>query len=307
MQLFSYQLSANRCAMLTVLITAFREPKTIGAAIAAFLPQLPTDGEVVVVCPDAETTAVVHQVTTQDERVRHVADPGHGKPSALTVGLQAARGDIIIFSDGDVVVAPGAVNALLAALRNNQVGAVSGRPVSSNPRHTMLGYWSHLLVHSAHRERLRRHQGGEFIVCSGYLFAARKALLPPIPPDALAEDAVISHRIAEQGYRVGYAPGARVTVKFPTNYADWLQQKVRSAGGYAQEYIRRSPLKMRSARLEMTRGAALAWRFPRTWRERWWTLLLFAARLHLWLLIFWRVRVKKRPFADLWQRVESTK
>lgn len=293
--------------MLTVLITAFREPKTIGSAIAAFLPQLPTDGEVVVVCPDAETTAVVHQFTTQDDRVRHAADPGHGKPAALTIGLQAARGDIIIFSDGDVVVAPGAVDALLAALRDKQVGAVSGRPVSSNPRRTMLGYWSHLLVHAAHRERLRRAQAGAFIVCSGYLFAARKALLPPIPPDALAEDAVISHRIAEQGYRITYAPQARVTVTFPTHYGDWLRQKVRSAGGYAQAYVRRSPLQMRSARLEATRGAAPAWRFARTWRERWWTVLLFAARLHLWLLVFWRVRVRKRPFVDLWQRVESTK
>lgn len=291
----------------TILLTAYREAATAGAAIAALLPQLPAGGELLVVCPDAETTAVVQQYAAQDSRVRHVADPGRGKPTALTIGLAAARGEAIIFSDGDVVVAPGAVAALLAVLEDAQVGAVSGRPLSSSPRHTMLGYWSHLLVNAAHRERLRRARAGDFLVCSGYLFAARKAALPPIPPDALAEDAVISHRVAEQGLRVGYAPEAIVYVKYPDSYADWLRQKVRSAGGYAQVYVRRSPVRMRSARLEARYGAALAWRFPRTWRERWWTVLLFAARLHLWLLIFWRVRVQKRPFADLWQRIESTK
>ena len=51
--------------------------------------------------------------------------------------------------------------------------------------------------------------------------AARRALILPIPEDALAEDAVISHRIAEQGYTIRYAPAAEVYVKYPTTYADW--------------------------------------------------------------------------------------
>src|SRR5690606_1083265 len=112
---------------------------------------------------------------------------------------------------------------------------------------TKLGYWSHVLVEGAHQIRLARDAAGDFLLCSGYLFAARRALIPPIPEDALAEDAVISHHIAEQGYQICYAPDADVSVKYPTTYADWLRQKVRSAGGYAQAYVRNSPYSMRSA------------------------------------------------------------
>lgn len=293
--------------MLSILITTYREAATIGRALAAFLPQLPADGEMVVVCPDAETTAVIQQYAARYPQIRHISDPGLGKPTAVNIGLQAARGDLIVFSDGDVVVSEQALTPLLAPFADPQVGAVTGRPVSISPRHTKLGYWSHLLVEGAHRARLARNAAGQFLLCSGYLFAARKALIPPLPTDALAEDAVISHRIAEQGYAIRYAPAAEVYVKYPTTYADWRRQKIRSTGGYAQDYVRRSPYQMRSARREVQHGFWHALTFAQTPREFWWTLQLFAARLHLWVSVWWQVRVRQRPLPDLWQRVESTK
>ena len=64
---------------------------------------------------------------------------------------------------------------------------------------------------------------------------------------------------------------------------------------------------MRSARREIVDGTRLALAYPRNLRELVWTLLLFAARLHLWLLVFWNVRVRRRPLKALWQRVETTK
>ncbi len=293
--------------MFSIIMTAFRESQTVGKAIAALLPQLPEDGELLVVCPDVETTAVIQNYARVDGRIKHLSDPQQGKPIALNIGLNAAQHDIVVLTDGDIVVDKQALKPLLAPFSDENVGAVTGQPISISPRHTMLGYWSHLLVHAAHQERQRRQSANQFLLCSGYLFAYRRSLVPQVPPDALAEDAVISHQIAQQGYAIRYVPDAIVRVKYPTTYADWLRQKVRSAGGYAQDIIRHSPFRMRSARLEMIHGSKLAFRFAQTWRERLWTLALFAARLHLWWLIFWRVRVWKRPLATLWQRVETTK
>ncbi len=292
---------------LSVLITASHEATTIGRAIDAFLPQLPEGSELLVVCPDPETAAVVADYAERYPLVRHVADPGGGKPAALNLGLRAAQGEIVVLSDGDVVVAGDALDPLLAPLADPQVAAVSGRPVSISPRETMLGYWSHLLTDAAHQVRSARDQAGAFLVCSGYLFAVRRSLVGQIPEDALAEDAVISHRIAEQNYRLRYAAEARVYVKYPTTYRDWLRQKVRSAGGYAQGYVAKSPVRMRSPWLEIVEGTQFALRYPRTPREFAWTLLLFAARLHLWLLVFVNVRLLRRPLSRLWQRVETTK
>ena len=294
--------------MISILITAYREATTIGLAIDGFAAQLPPNSELLVICPDAETTAVVQQFAQKFPYIRHIPEPERrGKPAALNLGLQAAQGDIVVFSDGDVVVGENALAHLLAPFADENVGAVTGRPFSSSPRSTRLGYWSHVLVEGAHQTRQARDAAGDFLLCSGYLFAARRKLIPPIPEDALAEDAVISHRIAEQGFKIRYAPEAAVFVKYPTTYADWLRQKVRSAGGYAQSYVRSSPFSMRSPRLEAQQGTLLALKFARTPREFWWTLLLFAARLHLWLLVFWQVRLMTRPLTTLWQRVETTK
>lgn len=279
----------------------------MGRALDALVPQLAHDAELLVICPDAETSAVIRRYAAEYPQVRHIADERKGKPAALNLGVAAARHPLLIFTDGDVKVEDNALANLVRPFANPSVGAVTGRPLSSSPRDTLFGYWSHLLVHAAHLERTRCTKLGLPMLCSGYLFATRKELTMPVPEDALAEDAVLSHRIAEAGYTIAYAPEAIVYVKYPDNWADWLSQKVRSAGGYAQSYIRRSPLRMRSARLEALRGAQMAFRFARTPRELVWTVLLFFGRLYLWLLIFWRVRVQKRPLTQLWQPVKSTK
>jgi cellulose synthase/poly-beta-1,6-N-acetylglucosamine synthase-like glycosyltransferase len=304
---------------LTVIITAFREEKTVGQAIEAFLRQLPgqapatapsgspPSAELLVVSPDPGTTAAVDAYAAHSPSVHHIADPQRGKPTAVNVGLQAAKGDIVVLSDGDVVIDGNALEPLLAPLRDPHVGAVSGHPVSINPRGTLLGYWSHLLTDSIHRMRQARSRSGRFLLCSGYLFAFRRQLIDQVPEDALSEDAVISHRIAQKGYSIAYAPEARVYVKYPTTYSDWLRQKTRSAGGYAQAYVRESPVRMRSAWLEFRTGSWMALQYPRNAREFAWTLLLFAARLHLWLLVFVKVRLLRRPLPTLWERVESTK
>jgi len=299
----------------SVIITAFREEATLGRAIQAFLAQLTnttrlgisTDTELLVVCPDPGTTAVANAYAEKHACVRHVADPQQGKPTAVNKGLEAARGDIVVLSDGDVVVDDRALNPLLRPFRDSQVGAVSGHPVSVSPRKTVLGYWSHLLTDSIHRMRLARDRAGRFLVCSGYLFAFRRRLVDRVPEDALAEDAVVSHLIAQQGYVIRYAPEARVHVRYPSTYGDWLRQKTRSAGGYAQPYVRRSKVRMRSAWLEMRTGTRIALQYPTDAREFLWTMLLFGARLHLWLLVLIKVRLLQRPLRTLWQRVESTK
>lgn len=290
---------------ISILITAYREPTTIGRAIEVLQPQMGgLCAELIVICPDDETAHAAAAYAS----VTVLRDPGQGKPAALNLGLAKARGRIIVMTDGDVTMGPQALAPLLAPFGDPGTGAVSGRPISLSPRQTMLGYWSHLLTDAgAHTERLLRDERGAFFVCSGYLYAIRAGLIDHIPEDALAEDAVVSHLIAEKGYRTRYAPQATVFVKYPTTYRDWLVQRVRSAGGYAQPIIARSPLRMRSFRYEAVAGTGRALAYAQNPRELIWTLALMAARLHLWLLVYWNVRLRPRPLLDLWKRVESTK
>ena len=127
-----------------------------------------------------------------------------------------------------------------------------------------------------------------------------------MPEDALAEDGVISYLIWKQGFRTLYAPTALVYVKYATTYRDWMKQKVRAMGGYAQPYLEGSPGR-RSFLNEASQGTWSAIKYAENLQELWWTLLLFGARIHVWLRVWWDVKWRKRPFTEMWKRVDSTK
>lgn len=304
--------------MISCILTAYREPRTIGAAIQALLEQpWPEEYEILVVCPDPETNKVVRIFTECYQQVQHLADQGEGKPAALNLALARAQGEICVFSDGDVVVQENAIAALLQPFADPTCGAVSGRPISASSRTSMPGYWSHLLTDAgAHYIRMRNTQKKQYMDCSGYLYAARRALLTPLPPEILADDAYISQLVWQQGYNIAYAPEARVAVRYPTTYRDWLLQKVRSSAGAAatptplpashKNYVR-PPEHMRSFKREAFSGLRSALSYARTWREQWWTICLLVARVHLWLCVWLEVHVKHSTRSELWQRVETTK
>lgn len=308
--------------LVSCILTAYKEFRTVGRAIEALLEQnWPCDYEILVVCPDEATAAVVKTYMQSSSRVFLLTDEGKGKPVALNLALTQVRGDICVFTDGDVEVQEGAIEPLLAPLDDPQCGAVTARPVSASPRSTMLGFWSHLLTDAgAHQARLRLAREQQYLDCSGYLYAARRNLLSPLPPEVLADDAYISHMIWLQGYSIAYAPNSCVNVRYPTNYRDWLLQKVRSTAGATatvalwtkkqeqqQTAGNREATRMRSFSKELKEGLLPALAYPRTVRERWWTCCLFAARFYLWIRVWLETHVRHRSYREIWQRIESTK
>ena len=295
--------------MISIIITAYKEEKTVGKAIESFLNQkIKGDFEILVACPDEGTKKVIESYSKKDDRVIWVKDPGKGKPIALNICFKKAKGDIYVLSDGDVYVSENSVNELLKVLEDEKVGAVTSRPISISPRNTMMGYYSRLLTDvGAHDTRLKFVNEGKFIPCSGYLFAMKK-LFDKIPEDALSDDAVMSHMVWDKGYKIGYAAKAEVYEKYPDSFKDWVLQKKRSAGGYNQlkEFFPKHK-RMRSFVQEIKEGWYKPFTYPRNLREFYWTITLYFARLYLWGVIYRDINLKKESFSKTWQRVESTK
>ncbi len=301
--------------MYTVIVTALREAKTLTRQIKKILYQFSkfgSSGTIWVCAPDHETQNVVLKYHKNQPNVKLIRDQGKGKPAALNLALAKAEGDILILTDGDVLIGKQAIVHLLAPFQDPKVGAVSGHPLSQNPRTNKFGFWSHLLTEMAHRTRLRRDRHGKYLDCSGYLYAIRAKLINKIPENTLSDDALISTLIYLQGYQINYAPKAKVLVKYPDNLKDWLKQKKRSTGGYVQinqlikKFKLKMPPKMRSLQKEMA-GVGEIFSVAQNWHERWWTIQLIFARIVLWFLIFWEIKMIKKPFRQMWQRVESTK
>lgn len=295
--------------MISILLTAYKEPKTIGKAINAFTTQLKNqDYELLVAAPDIETKNVVEKFAIKNKKIKYVQDPGKGKPTALNILFKKAKGDLLVLSDGDVYVSNNSLKHLIEPFKNKEIGAVSGRPISNSSRNNMLGYWSHLLTDvGAHMTRIKRAKRGDFIVCSGYLYAIRKGLIKEIPRDVLSDDAIISHQVFSKGYKIAYASKALVYVNYPLNFKDWIKQKKRSAGGYTQikQYFKENP-RMRTFSKEAFEVFS-AFSYAKTFKEAVWTFMLVIARVYLWFLIFIGTYIKKKKFKEIWVRVESTK
>ena len=302
--------------MFTLLIATFNEPRTLKRILLRLLSEkLKEDCKILVVAPDKNSEKVVSLFPG----VYFLKDKGKGKPAALNFALPYTSGDILVLTDGDVLPAKGSVQRLVSALRENaDLGAVTGRPVPVNSRESFWGFTAHFLTNAAHKLRKERSAKNRYLECSGYLYACRRALFPKIPDDILAEDSFVSQEIYRKGYRIGYVPQALVFVKFPTNFSDWIAQKRRSTGGYIQKYIKsKAPkskpktlyaLKARTMRgfwSEIFEGIRLFFAYPKNLKEVFFILILYLARLYLWLNIFWHLKIQKH--SDIWQRIESTK
>ncbi len=292
--------------MISIIITAYKEPRTIGRAIKSILENnLKEEHEILVVAPDEETLNIGREYAQNDKSIRIVKDNGLGKPAALNVAILNARGEILVLTDGDVYIDKNALHYLLDPLKDKKVGAVSGNPISLNSKSNMLGYWSYMLTNIANERRLRALNLKKRFFCSGYLFAIRKNIFPKLPENLLSEDGFVSHKVYQSGYRIAYSPEAKVFVKYPTNFNDWIKQKKRSAGGYNQ-IKNLIGIEIRSFKKESL-GFSDFFKYMRNLKEIFWLFNLFLARIYLWLVIYKDINLKKKPQQEIWQRVESTK
>ena len=294
--------------MVTVIITSYKEPRTIGKAIESISSK---NYEIIQISPDSETlNAGLKKAEELDlkKNFKQIKDPCKGKPHALNLAFKKAKGKILVLTDGDVFFSKNAVEELIQPFKNENVGGVSGRPVSRDKKETMMGYFGHLLSDAAHHKRKKVTHKKEFFPMSGYIMAIRNYKFE-LPEDVLSDDAYISYVIANKNKNIAYAPKAKAFVKYPTNLNDYYKQKVRSLGGYLQleEYgVIKSQKKTRTLKDEIS----YFW-FPFSYasniKEFFWSILLFPIRIITWIKIFFDRRIYKKDFKKSWTRIESTK
>jgi biofilm PGA synthesis N-glycosyltransferase PgaC len=291
--------------MISVIITSYKEPGTIGRAIESIAEQKLLDTEIIVVAPDMETLAEAGKLRQKYKNLRLIQDEGKGKSSALNLAVSKAKGDILVLTDGDVYVGNDSILPLLTPFTDGKIGAVSGNPVSLNPKDNKFGFWAYVLTKVADERRIYASEHNLRFFCSGYLFAIRKKLFPNLPEDLLSEDGYISHKVYKEGFEIAYSSESKVFVKYPDNFDGWIKQKKRSAGGYNQ-IKKMIGVEIRSFKKEYS-GAISFFKYFKGLKELLWLFELFAARVYLWIIIYRDIDVKNQSHHKIWQRVESTK
>jgi len=293
----------------TVIITSFKEPKTIGNAIKATLnQQVDFPYEIIVSAPDNETLNVARKYSLKNKKVKIFKDPGKGKSFALNLLFKKIKTDVLILTDGDVFLNKIALKEIINLFNNPKIGCVTGRPVPSEDRSTKYGYWANFLFDSAHKIRRDAYAKGNFIECSGYLFAFRKKEINQIPLD-VAEDSVIPYYFVQKGYSIGYAEKAKVYVRNVDNWSDWVKQKIRTSKAHEtlSKYVDTEKVKRVKSFSNESKGIFSLISYPKNLKEFYWSVELAFARLYMWVRVFWDTKAKSKHYGDNWERVESTK
>jgi glycosyltransferase involved in cell wall biosynthesis len=107
---------------LSIVLPCFDEAERLPGTLAAYLAHFPpsrAEVELIVVDDGSSdgTSAIADQIAAADPRVRVVRTPhNHGKGYAVRIGVQAAQGELVVFTDADGSYGPEQLERVVAAL-----------------------------------------------------------------------------------------------------------------------------------------------------------------------------------------------
>lgn len=221
----------------TVVVPAYNEEVGIRACVRSIAASNYPSFEIVVV-DDGSTDGTRDAVTALDlPNVRLIRQANTGKPGALNTGIAAARHDVLVLVDGDTVFEADTIRALVAALQDPEVGAVSGNTKVGN-RSGLIGRWQHIEYVIGFNLDRRLYDELECMpTVPGAVGAFRRQALDDVgglSDDTLAEDTDLTMAICRAGWRVVYAEAARAWTEAPDTLGALWRQRHRWCYGTLQ-------------------------------------------------------------------------
>jgi cellulose synthase/poly-beta-1,6-N-acetylglucosamine synthase-like glycosyltransferase len=144
-----------------------------------------------------------------------------GKANALNAGLQAASGDIIVFSDASIMFDPQAVTEIVRPFALDEMGCVSGEDlIEGGGGEGLYGKYELFL-------RRQESSTGSIVGASGSLYAQRKEIVTPFI-EGVAPDFYSVLNTVERGYRAISISESFGYMKAAESYKDEFNRKVRT-------------------------------------------------------------------------------
>jgi cellulose synthase/poly-beta-1,6-N-acetylglucosamine synthase-like glycosyltransferase len=228
----------------SIVVAARNEaPRLVGRITNLLQLAYPGTREIIVVS-DGSTDGTVdtlhdfirlNSVAASSLRVMEVA-PG-GKPGALNAGVAAATGEILVFADARQRFAADALVELVANFTDPQVGGVTGQlmlDTETTPSSSSVGdgvglYWKY-------EKWLRRNEGAVWstLGATGAIYALRRSLWRPLPPDTLLDDVLAPMRAVLAGYRIVFEERAVAYDRTSQDAEEESRRKTRTLAGNYQ-------------------------------------------------------------------------
>lgn len=239
----------------SILIPAHNEGVVIRRTIEAMLAfNYPRERYEVIIVNDGSTDETAEIVESISERYRNVklvnipqGEGGKGKSRALNVGLEHAMGDVISIFDADNRPEPNSLRYLVANLVNDpKLGAVLGKVRTINAKQNILTRFINIefisfqwIIQGGRYKifNLATLPGTNYVIWRKVLEKAGR-----FDEEAIAEDAELSIRLYELGYRIKFIPYAVTWEQEPQQLKVFIRQRTRWAQG--MHYIIRKFLRV---------------------------------------------------------------
>ena len=222
----------------TVCLPVYNGARYLPAKIASLLQQdYPGPLEILVYidgCSD-DSEAVARALAAEPRaggRIRVIANPRRlGKPTGLNTLRGEATGELLLLNDVRQPLAPAAIRALAAALRDPSVGCATGNLVLAGDAGSGV-YWRY--------ENWIRRQESAFrgvVGMTGPIGMVRRRDLPALDQDLILDDVWVPMSIVLTGRRTVLVPEAQaVDAAFEDDRE--MQRKIRTLAGNYQLFAR---------------------------------------------------------------------
>jgi cellulose synthase/poly-beta-1,6-N-acetylglucosamine synthase-like glycosyltransferase len=220
-----YYTSGDNWPDISIIIIAHNEENKIRDRIKNCKEAYYPGNKEIIVCSDASTDNTA-EIADSFEEIKVVEAKKQNKTMTRELGIKAASGSVLLFTDCDSIYQRNAVIELVKHYKCPKVGCVGGEIRSDSFSDGSLGagqglYW--LWEYSLRRSLSRL---GLLTKVSGANMSMRAAAYKGMP-DTIDIDQAAGPMVVRQGYRVIHEPRSVVSEHFPTALGDEFKMRKR--------------------------------------------------------------------------------
>lgn len=225
---------AQDLPFVSIIIAAYREENVILERLnnLVLLDYPPDKLEILIGCDGNEDLTGELVNAFGDSRIRLLQfEERRGKSSVLNDCVPAARGEILVFSDANTHMDRQCIKRLVRHFEDETIGGVCGQLIledAETGKNVDGLYWKYENFLKQCETSL-----GAVLGVNGALYALRKSLYTPIPPETIIDDFLIGMRVHLTGRRLIYDGSAFATEETATSVQAEFKRRVRiGTGGF---------------------------------------------------------------------------
>lgn len=230
---------------ISILLPVYNDGSLVESTVESLLQQNYSGSMSIILINDGstdKTAEILNSLEKSHQQIKFInLKKNIGKAGALNEGLKYCTTDIIITVDADCWVKSDGIKNLVTRYLSDpsNTKAVAGVILIKNSREnwiTKAQEWDYFLGIAAVK-RIQSLFQGTLVAQGAFSLYDRSALIKVGGwPHTVGEDIVLSWKLLDQGYRLGYAEDACVFTNCPNTLAQFLRQRQRWSRGLIEAF-----------------------------------------------------------------------